>query len=153
MDHLNHRFFEFNTILKDIDKQYRMAANALGVSECVLWILYALRETNDKLTQKEVVDTLLIPPQTVNSALKKMEAAGYVELRNDTDRRSKQIYLTEKGIQLAQDTADRVIAMEMKALGELTEEEQSVFLKIFHKYQDALKKHLKNLGKENIGSE
>jgi len=148
MSDMNKSLLVFNGIIKENGKQYRDAAKLLGISDCVFWILYSLRETKENLTQKEIGDTAFMPPQTINSALKKLEAGGYVELRNDSDKRSKQVYLTEKGDILAQKTVDKVIAIEMRAVNGMTEEEQLVFLKLFQKYTDLLKIHIYALKKE-----
>ena len=52
---------------------------------------------------------------TVNSSLKKMEAEGYIELLNINDKRSKQVSLTEKGLDLANNTVDIIISKENNA--------------------------------------
>ena len=96
------------------------------------------------------VNVSLLPPQTINSALKKLEAQGYVELSSVGDKRKKQVGLTEKGKALAAETADKVIAIELETMGSLTPQEQDAFLGLLHKYTDLLKKNLSILNKERI---
>ena len=147
MQEVKKRLSEYNSIIKENDNLYRGAAKALGVPECALWILYALRTEHDALTQSNVCDMLYQPKQTVNSALKQLEAEGHIKLVQAKDRRSKQIVLTEKGELLAGHTADKVIAAEHEALLALTQEEQKTFIELFQKYTAALKSQITNLKK------
>lgn len=139
---------EFNRVWRDNDKIYRDAAKAMGISECVFWILYSLRENKDTITQREIVEQLSIPPQTVNSALKKLEADGYVLLKPGSDRRSKLVCFTEKGRTFAAGTVDQVLEAEQKSVEELSEEEKTAFLKHFTTYTNLLKNQIQKLEKE-----
>lgn len=83
-----------------------------------------------------------IAKQTINSALKKWEDTGYIELSTDLDRRRKLIQLTTKGEFLAQETVDKVIVLENQTFDRFTDSEQKLFLDLLHKYTDNLKKNL-----------
>ena len=117
-----------------------------GLSPCSFWILYVLREDEDPLTQSEICEMLHEPKQTVNSALKKLDLDGYITLSSGSDRRSKSISLTEKGLCLAAGTVDLVMAAEQSALEEFTEEELHTFISLFRKYTQTLKQKTKNIG-------
>ncbi|MCI8991243.1 MAG: winged helix DNA-binding protein [Eubacterium sp.] len=129
---------EFNRIMKENDKIYRNAAKAVGLSYCSFWILYALRNTQELLTQSEICYETYLPKQTVNSALKKLEHENYIELLNINDRKSKQIRLTEKGAALAEKTVDTIVLSEQRSFYGLSTEEQETFLHLFQKYTDLL---------------
>lgn len=139
------RLNEYNGIIKENDELYRNIAKTFGLSDCTFWILYALREDDTILTQSEICNCFYQPKQTVNSALKKMESDGYIELRNINNRRSKQIYLTSKGMELAKRTVDKVIAVEQSALSGLSDTEQETFILLFRKYTDLLLEKMKQL--------
>ncbi len=141
----NKRLYEYNSIIKENDELYRGVARTLGLPDCAFWILYALRESAQVLTQSEICNAMYQPKQTVNSALKKLEADGYIVLMEMNDRRSKQIDLTKKGELLAQKTVDRVIAVEAQALDGLTVQEQEDFIRLFRKYTDLLKNSIGTL--------
>lgn len=98
-----------------------------------------LRTEYTEPVQSAICACLYEPKQTVNSALKKMETEGYIELIPGDDRRSKKILLTQKGNGLCEKTVDRVIKLELQALMGLTEEEQEAFLGLFRKYTGLLK--------------
>ena len=142
--------YEYNSIIRENDEVYREAAKALSLSDSAFWILYALWEEQGAISQGELCNTLYQPKQTVNSALKKMERGGHVELREMRDRRSKEVALTEKGKVLAKKTIELVFRAEEKAYLELAEEEQERFIAIFRKYTGLLRSSMKELrGNEN----
>jgi len=141
---------EYNSLFKANDKMYRDAVKSFGISESTFWILYAIRNTSEGITQREIIQHSFLPPQTINSALKKMEADGYVELRTGTDRRTKQVFLTEKGEALSAKTADCLLTIEVQASEKLTTEEKSEFLRILDKYISTVQGMLNDTEKRTL---
>lgn len=135
----------YNDIIKQNDECYRSAAKAVGLPECAFRVLYAIRDSAVPLTQSEIAQNLWLPKQTVNSSLKKMESNGYIRLEGMRDRRSKQARLTDKGIELAKNTVDRVMSAERQALSGLTESEQKEFIRTFRKLTNLLRSNLEEL--------
>ena len=78
---------EYNTIFKENEKVYRDAVRLVGLPDTAFWILYALRDTDGPLTQRDIININFLPPQTVNSALKKLQTEGYVVLRDADDKK------------------------------------------------------------------
>lgn len=140
---------EYNGLMKENDELYRNAAKAMGLSDCAFWILYILRERDEELIQSDICSGICMPKQTVNSSLKKLEERGYLRLFEGNDRRSKLVRLTQEGNALAAETVDRVLAAELRALGGMTAEEQSVFLGLFRRYTDLLKKEMSPRERKN----
>ena len=145
------RLSEYNDIIKENDNLYRGLAKNLGLSECAFWILYVLRADNAVLTQSEICEVLYQAKQTVNSALKNLEAQGSIELLYVCGHRGKQIRLTKQGLALAERTVDKVIAAEHNALLALTDVEQQAFIGLFRKYTHALKDQMRDLEKKECG--
>ena len=137
--HLSKKMLELNEIMKENDDLYRNLAKKFKMSDCMIWILYILREDDRSVTQSDICNMMYMPKQTVNSSLKKMEAEGYIELLNINDKRSKQVCLTEKGVDLANNTVDIIISKENNALSKMDKEEQALFINLFKKYKDLLK--------------
>ena len=137
--HLSKKMLELNEIMKETDDLYRNLAKKFKMSDCMIWILYILREDDRSVTQSDICNMMYMPKQTVNSSLKKMEAEGYIELLNIKDKRSKQVCLTEKGVDLANNTVDIIISKENNALSKMDKEEQALFINLFKKYKDLLK--------------
>lgn len=88
---------EFNRICKENNEIYHGVTRALGLTDCAFWILYTLRESEGEYTQRDLCAVLCEPKQTVNSALKKLEQEGFLELRPMSDKRSKRVHLTVRG--------------------------------------------------------
>ena len=137
--HLSKKMLELNEIMKETDDLYRNLAKKFKMSDCMIWILYILREDDRSVTQSDICNMMYMPKQTVNSSLKKMESEGYIELLNINDKRSKQVCLTEKGVDLANNTVDIIISKENNALSKMYKEEQALFINLFKKYKDLLK--------------
>ena len=125
----------FNRETKKLDDVYRSAAKSCGISECAFWILYTLRVEEKPFTQAEICEFLIEPKQTVNSALKKLEAEGYLTLSAGADQRSKRVCLTEKGARLAERTVDRIAEAEAEALLGLSDGEREALIRLTGRYR------------------
>lgn len=136
---------KLNNILKENDEIYRNAAKNSGLPDCAFWILYTLRDEGNITTQSKICSAIYLPKQTVNSAMKKLENGGYIQLLSTNDRRSKQVSLTPKGMALAETTVDKVIVRETKALSGMTPDEKETFLQLFRKYTDLLNINMQTL--------
>ena len=138
----------FNREMKKLDDVYRNAAKRCGMAECAFWILYTLRTEDTSFTQSEICDFLAEPKQTVNSALKKLEAEGYLSLTPGEDQRRKCIRLTEKGERLAKARVDCVAEAEAAALRAMTPEDCAAFVRLTRQYRKLLEERLVR-GEEN----
>ena len=136
---------EYNDTFKENENIYRGLAKRVGLSEYSFWILYILRTDYAAPVQSEIGTCLHLPKQSINSALKKLEAEGFLTLAQGSDHRSKTISLTAKGICLCQDTVDKVIDAERAALDGLPPEEQALFLSLLRKYNNLLKNNMQEI--------
>lgn len=129
----------YNVLYRESDELYRTAAKAMGLSDCAMWILYVLRESGEPQTQSTLCAVLCQPKQTIHSALKRLEDGGYLTLHGGSDRRTRCIRLTQRGILLAESTVDRVIHAETAALAGLSDSEQETLLLLLAKYTRGLR--------------
>ncbi len=136
----------YNDLIKENDGIYRALFKRLGLSPCTFWIMYTLREERSVTTQTGICEILHEPKQTVNSALKNLEAEGFITLSYGQDRRSKCVSLTEKGIQLAGRTVDKVMLAEQNTLLTLSGQERETFLSLLRKYTKILKDKTEKIG-------
>ena len=125
----------YNKETKKLDDLYRSAAKNCGMAECAFWILYTLRVEEKSFTQAEICEFLVEPKQTVNSALKKLVAEGYLALSAGTDQRSKLVRLTPKGDQLARERVDRIPEAEAAALRAMSPDDCAAFLRLTRQYR------------------
>lgn len=93
-------------------------------------ILIILAETG-RITQKELTARLGIKPGSVSEILSKLENAGLIRrISNDTDRRTTDILLTEKGENLALEAAAQRIRRQEDMFSCLTEKQKTLLLDI-----------------------
>ena len=136
MDPVSYRtLVAFNREMKKLDDIYRSAAKECGMAECAFWILYTLRVEEKSFTQAELCKFLAEPKQTVNSALKKLVAEGYLALSSGADQRSKLVQLTPKGEQLACERVDRIPEAEAAALRAMRPKDRAAFICLTRQYR------------------
>lgn len=95
--HLSKQLLHWNSLYQQLNETYRQYATQKGVSETTLWLLYFLCEQGGSCEQRALCRSLLDPPQTVNSSLKKLEQQGLISLKLVAgSRKNKEVSLTER---------------------------------------------------------
>lgn len=126
---MNIAFKEYYNIAGQIDSAYHDAALKLGLTDSELDILYSLSlhgsGCNQSIFYKETGTT----KSTINSAVRKMEQAGYLYLKPGAGRNTC-VFLTEKGETLMKHTVHRLIAIENEIFESWSPEEQQIFMKL-----------------------
>lgn len=95
MDYKNELRELFN-IFNETNKAYNELASKVGLSYNQMVILYYLQSHNN-VTQKNIVNDMLIPKQTINTILNNWINAGYISFENKLTKKNKIILLTEFG--------------------------------------------------------
>jgi transcriptional regulator, MarR family len=54
---------------KQYDVLYRKVANAFELPDCSMWILYYLSSSENPLSQQDLIEKMMFPKQTINSAV------------------------------------------------------------------------------------
>ena len=80
MPKTNDLHITYNRTSKELEQLYHAYARHAGVSDAALWLLYVIRLGGNNLTQAAICADWHYPPQTINSALKRLEAQGLVAL-------------------------------------------------------------------------
>lgn len=93
MDYKNELRELFN-IFNETNKAYNELASKVGLSYNQMVILYYLQSHNN-VTQKNIVNDMLIPKQTINTILNNWINAGYISFENKLTKKNKVILLTE----------------------------------------------------------
>lgn len=134
----------FNYLISEIDSVYHEAALKLGLSDSAMSILYAICDNGEGCLLQEICFYTGISKQTINSALRKLEKEGivYLELLN---AKSKKVYLTDKGRELAEKTAFRVLQMEDEIFASWKKEDVEKYLELTESYLVHLKKKINEL--------
>lgn len=95
MDYKNELRELFN-IFNETNKAYNELASKVGLSYNQMVILYYLQSHNN-VTQKNIVNDMLIPKQTINTILNNWINAAYISFENKLTKKNKIILLTEFG--------------------------------------------------------
>lgn len=134
---------QFNRLYRELDEIYHIYAKEHGLSDSALWILYSLVESNTRMTQKDMCRLWHRPPQTINSALKRLEAQGMLMLIPAADsQKTKEIVLTDSGRDLVSRIILPVFQAETRALRCMSIEERTLLLSMTAKYVDHLKEEI-----------
>ena len=132
----------FNATINGYDEIYRAVAKSFGLSDCAFWILYYLRQSKEKVTQKDICSFIYQPKQTVHSALKKMVDDGLIEVGDYNGKRHKYVTLTEKGEAFSKKTVDLVLAEEIAIFEDMDVSEREIAMKLLAKYSDSLSRRM-----------
>ena len=87
---------ELFNIFNETNKAYNELASKVGLSYNQMVILYYL-QSHYNVTQKNIVNDMLIPKQTINTILNNWINAGYISFENKLTKKNKIILLTEFG--------------------------------------------------------
>lgn len=87
---------QINCLNEEIDSLYHQAALKLGVSDCVLFVLYMLHTNDGKCLLYDIYKLSGISKQTVNSAIRKLENEETVYLENVMENRRWYILLKKE---------------------------------------------------------
>ena len=103
---------------------------------------YFIRQSEEKVTQKDICSFIYQPKQTVHSALKKMVKDGLIEVGDYNGKRHKYVTLTEKGEEFSRKTVDLVLAEEIAAFEDMDASERELAMKLLAKYSDSLSRRM-----------
>ena len=129
---------KFNKIYREMDALYHRIAGDCGVSDSGFWVLYAICESGENCTQKDICELYAVSKQTIHSAIKKLENAGILYLESDKGR-DKVIRLTEYGKAFMEQKIVPVISLESKMFSKLGENESIQMLDAIEQYSKLLK--------------
>ena len=137
---------EMDVLYRESDKLYYELARNCGLSETAYWILYAIEVSGGSITQREIASNFSYSKQTVNSALKTLEARGLVELDYvEGSRKSKLVSLTPDGRAFSDERIRPAIAAEDRAFLSLAPEERLELLRLASAYTEAIDRELAKL--------
>ena len=107
-------------------------------------VLYTIYDMGEPCLLSDIYKCSCISKQTVNSAVRSLEADGILYLEQHNGR-SKKIMLTEKGRELTEKTAARLYFAEVNAFEDWSDEEVETYIGLMKKYADCLRKQVEKL--------
>ncbi len=134
----------FNNLITEIDGVYHEMALKLGLSDSAMQILYTICNYGDNCLLQEICRQSGLSKQTINSALRKLEAEDIVYLEA-AGSRNKKVILTEAGKTLSQRTALKVIKAENEIFASWSREDMDKYLELTEDFLIAMREKVKQL--------
>lgn len=134
----------FNYLSSEIEAVYHEAALKFGLSDSAMLVLYAICNNGESCLLSDIIHLSGTSKQTINSALRKLEAEGIVYLEA-VNGKQKRVYLTKKGWELADHTVIRLLDIENSIYDSWSPEEMALYLTLTQRYLTALKEKIKEV--------
>ncbi len=132
---------------KQFDALYRNAGFLFGLPDCSMWVLYFLSVSDQELSQQDLIEKMMFPKQTINSAVTGLSKKGIVELTMiPGTRNKKKITLTDAGKELAENTVNRLFRAECRAAEQMGEERMTAYTELYHDFFRCLQQEFQKEG-------
>lgn len=135
---------KINFLFSEMNALYHRSSLKLGISDSVSVVLYTIYDEGENCLLSDIYKKSGISKQTVNSAVRSLEAKGILYLEQYT-KRSKKIVLTEKGKEYIAQTAQKLFEAEVSAFDTWTQEEIEKYISFLQKYSECFRKEVEKL--------
>ena len=126
----------FNYLTGEINAVYHAIARRLGLPDSEMQILYTIVDNGNVCPQSRIVRLTGLCKQTLNSALRRMEAQELI-VTEAAGTRGRNVRLTENGMRLAEQTAVKVMEAERAAFDGWSVQEVETYLALTEKFLTA----------------
>lgn len=108
---------QLSTQEKKFNKLYRSVITKFGFADCTMWVLYFLCSSDVPLSQQDLIEKMMFPKQTINSAVKGLLEKGLIKLEVIAGTRNKKnIILTDSGLKTVNETVKKLRLAEIQAI-------------------------------------
>ena len=142
---------KINYLSTEIEALYHQASLKLGISDSVSIVLYTIYDEGGSCLLSDIYKKSGISKQTINSAVRGLEADKILYLVRYTGR-AKRAVLTDKGKDFARQTVGKLFEAEVHAFDEWSEEEISVYIRLMEKYNHCFRKQIEEMEGRKFGS-
>lgn len=133
----------WNRLAKRQDQLYHRCAKRAGLTDAQFWVLYALCEEKQPLSQNTYCEDWCYSKQTVNTAVAGLERMGLVSLSFvEGSRKQKALRLTAQGERFCQKQIRSLQESEEKVLAALSSQDRNEFLRLFEALLTGLESEL-----------
>ncbi len=123
----------YNHLISEIEGVYHKVALKLGLSDSAINVLYTICNYGTSCMLQDICRDSGISKQTINSAVRKLEAEGILYMEA-VDKKTKRVFLTDAGKELAEKTALKVIQAENDIFASWPEEDVEKYLELTERY-------------------
>lgn len=141
---ISEQIHRINYLTAEMDALYHQASLKIGLADSSMRVLYTIYDNGEWCLLSDIYKQSDISKQTVNSALRKLEAEDIIYLENFKGR-SKKVLLTEKGKEYIRQTAARLYQAEKNVYDSWTEEDLNTYVHLTEKYVDLFREQVKKL--------
>ena len=134
----------YNHLVGEIEAAYHEASLRMGISDSVSKILYTICNVGDSCLLHDICRQTGLSKQTVNSAIRKLEAEGIVVLQ-PAGGKSKKVCLTGEGERFAQKTAMRLIDIENSIFASWSKDDVQAYLELTGRFLSCLQERVERL--------
>lgn len=134
----------YNHLQSELEAAYHEMAQKMGLSDSAMLILYTICDKGENCPLQEICRCSGLSKQTLNSALRKLEAEGTVYLQA-AGGKNKNVCLTEEGKALARRTAGRMMQAENEIFASWSREEVRNYLELTERFLTALREKTKEM--------
>lgn len=142
--HSSKELKRYNYLSSEIDSAYHEISSKLGLPDSSMIVLYTICDNGDSCPLRDIVHNSGISKQTVNSALRKLEAEGIIYLES-AGAKNKSVCLTKQGKLLADRTARQIINIENDIFASWSSEDMNQYLELTERYLWDLKDRIRQL--------
>lgn len=142
----NHReeIHRIGYLTTKMESLYHLSSLKLGITDSVSMVLYSIYDAGNECLLRDIYKESGISKQTVNSAVRGLEADGILYLEQHNGR-SKKAVLTDRGKDYVQKTVARLYQAEINLFDTWTEEEISTYIRLMEKYADCFRRQIEKL--------
>lgn len=133
-----------NHLVSEIDSVYHDMAKALGFCDSEMQILYTVYGNGGAIPLREIKICSGVSKQTLNSALRKLEKQGTVQLVL-TDGKCKTVCLTDEGTSLCDATVSRMINAENEVFSSWDAKDVEIYLALNRRFLNDIKAKAKEI--------
>ena len=133
-----------NYLSNELEALYHQSSLKFGITDSVSIVLYTIYDSGNECLLTDIYKESGISKQTINSAIRALEADSILYLEQHNGR-AKKVILTDKGRDFVQKTAARLYQAEMDAFDTWTDEEVSTYIRLMEKYVDCFRQQIEKL--------
>ena len=135
------KIHQIKYLTSEMEALYHQASLKLGITDSVSIVLYTIYDTGENCLLSDVYKKSGISKQTVNSAIRGLEADDILYLEQHTGR-AKKIFLTENGKDYVDKTVAKLYEAEIQAFESWSIEEINTYIRLMEKYADCFRKQI-----------
>lgn len=135
---------QINYLTSEMEALYHQASLKMQITDSTSVVLYTIYEDGAECLLSNVYKRTGISKQTVNSAIRGLEADGILYLEQYNGR-SKKIVLTEKGKNYVIETVAKLYEAEVRAFDDWSQDEVNTYLELMKKYKNCLQKQIEKI--------